>query len=67
MNAEKGIKVGVLDINTNVTTTYDSIRKAAEAIGCAKYAISFNEKQQVKTGVIKALKGKYIISIVRDK
>jgi hypothetical protein len=65
MNAEKGIKVGVLDIETNITTTYDSIRKAAEALGCAKYTIQFYEKQQLKTGVVKAFKGRYIISVVR--
>jgi DNA-binding transcriptional MerR regulator len=50
-----------------VWTTYDSIRKAAEALGCAKNVIHFYEKQQLKTGVIKTLKGRYIINVVRVK
>lgn len=65
INKEKGIKVEVLDTETNVTTTYDSIRKAAEALGCAKNAIHCYEKQQLKTGVVKLLKGRYIINISR--
>lgn len=30
---EKGIKVTIKDLETQITTEYDSIRKAAEAIG----------------------------------
>lgn len=30
---KKGMKVTILDLETNITTEYDSIRKAAEGIG----------------------------------
>jgi hypothetical protein len=66
INKRKGIRVEVLDLDTNNTTTYDSIRKAAESIGCAKNAISYYEKQQQKTGVVNKLKGRYVIKVVRQ-
>jgi group I intron endonuclease len=57
INKRKGIRVEVIDLDTNITTTYDSIRKAAESIGCAKNAIICYEKQQQKTGVVINLRG----------
>lgn len=46
LNREKGMKVTILDIETDLTSTYDSIRQAAEALGCAKNALHYIEKQQ---------------------
>jgi group I intron endonuclease len=66
INKRKGIRVEVLDLDTNTTTTYDSIRKAAEFIGCAKNAIHCYEKQQQKTGVVTKLKGRYVIKVIRS-
>jgi group I intron endonuclease len=66
INAEKGIKVEVVDNETNVTTTFDSIRKAAIALGCSKNAIHYYEKQRLKTREIKLLKGRYIINVIRS-
>lgn len=65
INKRKGIRVEVIDLDTNITTTYDSIRKAAESIGCAKNAIICYEKQQQKTGVVNKLKGRYVIKVIR--
>ena len=65
INEAKGIEV--TDINTKTTTTYNSIRKAAEAIGCHKNALHFNEKQQLKTGIVKPLKSIYTINVIRYK
>ncbi len=65
INKRKSIRVEVLDLDTNITTTYDSIRKAAESIGCSKYAIYWYEKQQQKTGVVNKLKGRFAIKVLR--
>lgn len=64
INLKKGVSVKVLDQENNTTVTYDSIRKAAVAMGCQKNAIHFYEKQQLKTGEIKLLKGRYIITVM---
>jgi len=55
INKEKGVNVEVFDIETNITTNYDSTRKAAEAINCAKNALHYNEKQQLEKGQIKPI------------
>lgn len=66
INRKKGVSVKVLDQENNTTVTYDSIREAAVAMGCQKNAIHFYEKQQLKTGEIKLLKGRYIITVMRS-
>lgn len=66
INQEKGLKVTVHDTFTNQTSTFLSIRKAAEEIGCAKNALHYIDKQQIKTGKVKLLKGRYIIKVIRS-
>jgi hypothetical protein len=55
----KKIQVEVTDINTNIITIYDSIRKAALALKVDKSALLINEKTN------KVFKGKYLINIKR--
>jgi Fe-S cluster biosynthesis and repair protein YggX len=59
LNAKKSIQVEVTDINTNIITIYDSIRKAALALKVDKSALLINEKTN------KVFRGKYLINIKR--
>lgn len=58
-----GIKVEVTDSETNITITYDSIRKAADAINSDIKTLIRREKN----GVTKLYRGKYKINIIRTK
>jgi len=62
---KKGIKVSVIDLETNVTTEYDSVRKAAEGIGSYFNVILRHEKLQLE-GYTKPFKGRYVIKIMRQ-
>ena len=53
---KKGIKVTILDLETNVTTEYDSIRKAAEGINSYLHSNLRHEKLKLNEGYIKPLK-----------
>jgi hypothetical protein len=55
----KNIQVEVTNINTNIITIYDSIRKASVALNIDKSALLRNEKTK------KVFKGKYLINIKR--
>lgn len=57
-----GIKVEVTDSETNITITYDSIRKAADALNSDIKTLLRREKK----GVTKLYRGKYKINIIRD-
>jgi hypothetical protein len=59
LKAKKSIQVEVTDINTNIITIYDSIRKAALALKVDKSALLINEKTN------KVFRGKYLINIKR--
>lgn len=59
LNVQKGIQVEVTVVVTNVTTTYDSIRKAAEAINTDHKSLLYNEKTK------KPFKGKYMVKFLR--
>jgi group I intron endonuclease len=61
---KKGMKVIITDLETNVTTEYDSVRKAAEGIGSYLHGILRHEKLQLK-GYTKPFKGRYVIKILR--
>lgn len=61
---KKGIKVTVLDLNTNITTEYDSMRKAAQAMGSYAHVLSKHENLQLK-GYGQPFKGRYVIKINR--
>ena len=62
---KKGIKVTILDLETNTTTEYDLIRKAAKEIGCFASVILKYEKLQLDKGYTKPFKGRYVIKINR--
>lgn len=65
INEEKGVSVEVLDLETQITTTYISLRKAAEAIGCTHGAIRLAEKRFLERGINKPIKKRYVVKIDR--
>ena len=57
LNLKNSYKVEITNIETNVTNSYDSIRKAAEALNCSHNTIrKYSIKQRI-------LKNKYQIKI----
>lgn len=70
LNSQKGIKIEVTDTETNIFTSYDSIRKAAEAINCNKSSlVSYDLKRKAAESLeseFKLFKKRYIINIKRD-
>lgn len=62
---KKGIKVTVLDLETNITSEYDSIRKAAQSIGSYANVLIRYEKLQLDKGYTKPFKDRYVINIHR--
>lgn len=67
LNEQKGIRVEVTDIRTQLTTIYTSIRKAADSLGSYNKALIYNEKVQKEKGEVKLFKKFYKIKIIRDK
>lgn len=63
---KKGIKVEVTDVRTQITTTYTSIRKAAEGLSTDKKALQYNERVQKEKGEIKLFKKYYLVKIIRE-
>jgi len=63
---KKGIKVTILDLETKITTEYDSIRKAAEGIGSAQNVLLRYEKSQLNKEHSKPFKNRYVIVIHRN-
>jgi group I intron endonuclease len=61
-----GIEVEITDLETKITTVYESIRKAAEAIGSDIKTILRREKLQISKGINTPYKKKYMIIIKRD-
>lgn len=66
LNEKKGIQVEVTDQITNTTTTYTSIRSAADALETDLKALSYNEKVQKDKGVVKVFKKYFIVKIIRS-
>lgn len=62
---KKGIKVTVLDLETKITTEYDSIRKAAIAVGSYANALIKHENLQLNKGYIKPFKNRYVVKVNR--
>lgn len=61
-----GIKVTIHDLDTNITTESDSIRKAALYLGSyANVIIIKHENLQLNKGYAKPFKGRYVIKILR--
>lgn len=67
LNVEKGFKVEVLDTETNTTVVYDSVIKAAKALGVDKTSLMYQEKRQAKAGPGECplFKKRYAVKIVR--
>jgi group I intron endonuclease len=63
----QGLKITVLDLDTKITTEYDSIRRAAEGIGCDKSSLLRYEKLQLNKGYTKPFKDRYVIVINRNE
>jgi group I intron endonuclease len=61
-----GISVDVTDLETKLTTTYDSVRKAANAINSDIKTILRREKSQLEKGINTPYRNKYIITIKRS-
>lgn len=62
---KKSLKITVLDLETNLTTEYDSIRKAALSIGSYAHVLTKHEKLQLEKGYTKPFRGRYVIKILR--
>lgn len=65
LNEAKGMQAEVLDTKTNKTTIYTSIRKAANAMGCAAITLRNAEKVFLEKGVERLIKGRFIVRIKR--
>lgn len=61
-----GIEVEITDLETKLTTTYESIRKAAKAIGSDIKSISRREKSQLEKGINTPYRNRYMIVIRRS-
>jgi len=59
------INVEITDIETNITTKYDSIRSVAKAINSDTKTILRREKSQLEKGINTPYRGRYIIKIKR--
>jgi group I intron endonuclease len=59
-------EVEITDLNTKITTVYDSIRKAALAINSDIKTILRREKSQLKKGVNTPYRKRYMLVIKRD-
>lgn len=61
-----GILVEILDIETDITTTFNSIRSAADSIGSDIKTILRREKSQLAKGINTPYRKRYIINIKRS-
>jgi group I intron endonuclease len=62
---KKGIKVSVLDLETKITSEYNSIRKAAKEMGSHANSLLRHEKLQLEKDYTKPFKDRYVIVILR--
>lgn len=60
-----GVEVEVTDLDTKITTSYESIRKAAKAINSDIKSLSRREKSQLEKGINTPYKGRYIVVFKR--
>jgi group I intron endonuclease len=61
-----GIEVEITDLETKLTTTYESIRKAANAINSDIKSLSRREKSQLEKGINTPYRGRYMIVFKRS-
>jgi group I intron endonuclease len=60
-----GIQVEITDLETKLTDTYDSIRKAANAINSDIKSLSLRAKSQLEKGINTPYRGRYLIVFKR--
>ena len=60
-NQPNSIKIEVLDLETNISTTYDSIRAAARALNCQESSI----RQYFRNNQKKPYKKRYVFTITK--
>jgi len=60
-----GVEVEITDLDTKLTTTYESIRKAASAINSDIKSLSRREKSQLEKGINTPYRGRYMIVFKR--
>jgi len=60
-----GVEVEITDLETKLTTTYESIRKAAKAINSDIKSLSRHEKLKLEKGSSKPYRNRYVINIKR--
>jgi group I intron endonuclease len=61
----QGVEVEITDLVTNLTTSYESIRKAAKAIDSDIKTLSRREKSQLENGINTPYRGRYVIIFKR--
>ena len=61
-----GVEVEITDLETKLTTTYESIRKAAKDINSDIKSLSRREKSQRGKGINTPYKGRYMIVFKRS-
>jgi LAGLIDADG DNA endonuclease family len=61
-----GSKVFVLDLQNNLSTTYNSVSQAAASLNCSISLIRYNQKETIQKGIPIPLKGRYIINIIKN-
>lgn len=64
--SKPGVEVEITDIETKLTTTYESIRKAANAINSDIKSLSRREKSQLEKKINTPYRGIYIIVFKRS-
>lgn len=64
--SKPSIEVEIIDLETKLTTTYESIRKAANAINSDIKSLSRWEKSQWEKGINTPYRGRYIIVFKRS-
>lgn len=60
------VEVEITDIETKLTSRYESIRKAAKAINSDIKSLSRREKSQLEKGINTPYRGRYIIVFNRS-
>jgi hypothetical protein len=63
--SKPGVVVEISDLETKLTSTYESIRKAANAINSDIKSLSRREKSQLEKGINTPYRGKYNIIFKR--
>lgn len=61
------IKVTILDLETKISSEYESIRDAAKELGILATSIAKYEKLQLTKNYTKPFKNRYVIVIHRNK